>query len=329
MPVAGIESASAEQLTRQPAGIGTWQWTNDSRRIYFAADDVLDKDEKARREKKFTVNIRNMETPRASLWALDLDPVKPTQLTNDSTYSVSDFSISDDGKWVGYRGASADRYKRNITQQGLYADLYLLETASGQIERLTKNEEVGESAVSFSPDGKLIAFSAPDDMEKVQHVERAALHSRGRCAREAVPQARRFVRWRRHRRFLVQGRHHHLLQRGGPRHQSADGARHQAEHRQAAHQREGVAPGQSARQFRRPDRRVLRRHDAIDDVHGRPASISSASGRRGRSSPTTIRRCAASRWASRKRSPGNPRTVRPWAVCSSSRSATGPGNDIR
>ena len=166
MPVAGIESASAEQITRQPAGIGTWQWTNDSRRIYFLADDVLDKDEKARREKKFTVNIRNMETPRASLWALDVDPVKPTQLTNDSTYSVSDLSISDDGKWVAYRGASADRYKRNITQQGLYADLYLLETASGRIERLTKNEEVGESGVSFSPDGKLIAFSAPDDMEK-------------------------------------------------------------------------------------------------------------------------------------------------------------------
>jgi dipeptidyl aminopeptidase/acylaminoacyl peptidase len=166
LPVAGIESGSAEQLTKQTAGVNTFQWAPDSRRIYFAADDVLDKDERLRREKKFTVNIRNMETPRASLWALELDPVSPRRLTEDASYSVSDLSISDDGKWVGFRGMSADRYKRNITQQGLYADLYVLETASGQIERLTKNEEVGESVVSFSPDSRLVAFSAPDDLEK-------------------------------------------------------------------------------------------------------------------------------------------------------------------
>jgi dipeptidyl aminopeptidase/acylaminoacyl peptidase len=166
LPVAGIDSASAEQLTRQPAGVGTWRWAPDSRRIYFGADDVLDADEKLRREKKFTVNIRNMETPRASLWALDLDPVRPQRLTEDSSYSIADFAISDDGRWLAFRGMSADRYKRNITQQGLYADLYLLETAGGRIERLTTNEEVGESGISFSPDGRLIAFSAPDNLDK-------------------------------------------------------------------------------------------------------------------------------------------------------------------
>ncbi|HEY0809226.1 MAG TPA: prolyl oligopeptidase family serine peptidase, partial [Longimicrobiales bacterium] len=42
----------------------------------------------------------------------------------------------------------------------------MLEVASGNIERLTKNEEVGEQGPSFSPDSRWIAFSAPDDLEK-------------------------------------------------------------------------------------------------------------------------------------------------------------------
>src|SRR5438067_10411473 len=53
---------------------------------------------------------------------------------------------------------------RNITEQDLYSDLYLLETATGKIERLTSNSEVLESDLEFSPDSKWIAFSAPADM---------------------------------------------------------------------------------------------------------------------------------------------------------------------
>ena len=108
------------------------------------------------------MNIRNAETPIENLWVLELDPVKPRRLTDDKSYSVSNFTISDDGKYVGFRGSSAKRYERNITQEGLYADLYLLEAATGEIERLTKNHEVGENGPSFSPDGRLVAFSAPE-----------------------------------------------------------------------------------------------------------------------------------------------------------------------
>ena len=37
---------------------------------------------------------------------------------------------------------------------------------SGRVERLTENYEVGESGLSFSPDSRWIAFTAPDDMER-------------------------------------------------------------------------------------------------------------------------------------------------------------------
>jgi dipeptidyl aminopeptidase/acylaminoacyl peptidase len=166
LPVAALDTAEPEQLTRQPAGVGTWEWAPDSRRIYFVTADTVHEDEKLRREKKFTVNIRNMETPLSSLWALELEPVRATRLTRDTTISVTSFTISDDGRWVGFRGVSANRYKRNVTEQNINSDLFLLDAASGQIERLTDNQEVGENGPSFSPDGRWIAFSAPDDLTK-------------------------------------------------------------------------------------------------------------------------------------------------------------------
>jgi dipeptidyl aminopeptidase/acylaminoacyl peptidase len=164
--VAELETGEAEKLTEQAAGIQQWEMAPDSRRIYFITPDTVVEDEKLRMEKRFTVDIRNAATPLASLWALELDPHRTNRLTRDAAYTVSSFAISPDGKWVGFRGTSSDRYKRNITEQGINADLYLLDAASGQIERLTNNSEVGENGPSFSPDGRLMAFSGPDDLVK-------------------------------------------------------------------------------------------------------------------------------------------------------------------
>jgi dipeptidyl aminopeptidase/acylaminoacyl peptidase len=166
LPVEGIDTATAEPLTKQAAGVERWEWAPDDKRIYFIGAEVSDADEKLRREKKFTVDIKNAETPLASLWALDLEPRKVTQLTKDSTITVADFSISPDGHWLGFRAISADRYKRNITEQNINADPFLLEVSTGQVERLMQNNEVQESAPSFSPDSKWIAVAAPGDLEK-------------------------------------------------------------------------------------------------------------------------------------------------------------------
>lgn len=161
--VAAGDSARATQLTRHATGIGLWRFSPDSKRIYFASADSVDPDERLRLEKRFDVRVRNTEVPVSSLWALDLDSKRTTRLTRDTTYSVGDITISDDGKWIGYHGISANRYDRNILEQNDNADLYLLEVASGQIERLTRNKDIAESSVSFSPDSRTVAFSAPDD----------------------------------------------------------------------------------------------------------------------------------------------------------------------
>ncbi len=172
LPVAGLDSATPEQISTHATGVGQWEWAPDSKRIYFITADTIDADEKARREKRFTVEIRNMATPLSSLWALDPQTKRATRLTRDTSITVTGFSVSKDARWIGFRGIAADRYKRTVTESGIHGDLFLLEVASGQIERLTHNAEVGESGPSFSPDGQWVAFSAPDDLERYSMTNR-------------------------------------------------------------------------------------------------------------------------------------------------------------
>jgi len=164
----------ATQWTRHATGIGSWEFSPDGKRIYFASPDSIDREERLRTEKQFTVKPRNPAASIASLWAFDVDSKQEHRLTNDTTYSVGEFTISPDGNWVGYHGMSPSRYERGNLEQNDYADLYLLNTGTGKIERVTKNDLISESPISFSPDSKRIAFAASDDF-KFMHDEKIYL----------------------------------------------------------------------------------------------------------------------------------------------------------
>jgi dipeptidyl aminopeptidase/acylaminoacyl peptidase len=161
--VAGREAAP-QQLTRHPTGIDQWEFSPDSRRIFFTAADTTPADERARREKGFTAQIQHTLVPPTHLFAFDVASRATARLDTDSSRSVVDFTLSADGRWIGFRTLPNDRYQRtgNIDQQ-LHADLHLLETASGQVERLTNNQDAMEGEVSFSPNGEWLAYTASDD----------------------------------------------------------------------------------------------------------------------------------------------------------------------
>lgn len=165
LPIAEIETAKPVQLTKHATPVNSWQFAPNSKRIYFIAPDTLSKENKERIEQKFTVRIRNEEPPLAHLWALELETKQEKRLTSGAMFSVSDVVISPDSRWVAFRGTPKDRYQRTVTETGIYADLYLHDTVSGTLEALSDNKEIAESPASFSPDSKLITFSASDNFE--------------------------------------------------------------------------------------------------------------------------------------------------------------------
>src|SRR5262249_33616555 len=163
IPVATIDTDKPMKLTSHATPVESWQFSPDSRGIYFVSPDSFDKDDRDRKEKKFDVTIRNYEAPPLHLWSIDMDSKREGRLTSSADYSVSNVSVSRDSKWIGFNGIPNNRYLRTVTESPDYADLYLMEVATGKIERLTNNKDIAESKLSFSPDSSTIAFAASDD----------------------------------------------------------------------------------------------------------------------------------------------------------------------
>lgn len=159
------------QATRHATGVGNWQFSPDGRKIYFVTPDSIDRDDRTRTDKQFTVKPREPQASLQSLWEYDVDSRQEKRLISASAYSVNNPTISPNGKWIAFHGMSTSRYERGNLEQMDYADLYLMNLGTGNIERLTKNDIIGEGSVSFSPDSRMIAFSAPDDF-KFMHNEK-------------------------------------------------------------------------------------------------------------------------------------------------------------
>ncbi|MGI9629232.1 MAG: S9 family peptidase [Longimicrobiales bacterium] len=159
------------QITFGDAGVDNWEWSPDGTHIYFNRPDAFDEDEKARKKEGFSVDVKNGVTPLASLWSVEVASATERTLESTDDYSVGGFNVSNTGAWIAFAGGSTERYERNITGARLYADPYLLNVETGEVERLAENFEVGESGVSFSPDDSRIVFSAPDRMDQYSMTE--------------------------------------------------------------------------------------------------------------------------------------------------------------
>jgi len=168
IPATAIDGL-AVQLTRHPTPVRQWMLSHDGATVFFLSPDTVFTDERRRIESNFGVTIRNQVEPRVHLWKLDLATKTTKRLTGDTAYSVTSVTLSDDGKWAGFNATRDDRYFRGTTDERNASDLYLLEIATGKIERLTNNTDIGESSLSFSPDGRTIAFAAEDDFKMMRN----------------------------------------------------------------------------------------------------------------------------------------------------------------
>lgn len=158
-----VDAATPVQLTTHATPVGTWQFSRNGARIFFISSDSVDRDNRERIEKKFDVKVRNQDVPLNHLWMFDIASRQEKRLTSSAEYSVEAVTLSDDGKWAGLRALPNDRFVRTVTEASNGGELHLLNIESGDIERLTNNSNISESALSFAPDGRTMAFSASDD----------------------------------------------------------------------------------------------------------------------------------------------------------------------
>ena len=166
----GDGSGKAEQLTKHATAVETIMWSGDGRTIYFTAADEPDSTRRRRMKEKFDVRVMNEPVPAVHLWAFDVAAKTEKRLTQGE-YRIGGGGLfggggaggpvvlSRDGRWAAFRGRSTDRYVDDRA-----TELYLVNLATGATERLTNNY-VGEGAPSFSPDSRLIAFSADRDFK--------------------------------------------------------------------------------------------------------------------------------------------------------------------
>jgi dipeptidyl aminopeptidase/acylaminoacyl peptidase len=165
-----LEKANGKpwQLTRHETPVRAFLWSPDNHKIYFTAADSVDQFEKKRKEKNFDVKVIDPPQPPVHLWMVDLESKATQRLTSGTEFTietgqgievptVQNVVISKDGRKIALRGRATDRYatwKDN--------EIYLLDLPSGKLARVTNNK-VAEGTMSFSPDSKWFAFSAPND----------------------------------------------------------------------------------------------------------------------------------------------------------------------
>ena len=175
IPVSGGE---AQQLTLLEGGVRqidlwagerltytTYKWAPDGSAIFFIVEEPLDYES---REEWYGADLVLVnEGPNgksvgrwSNLWKIDLQSKTETKIT-DEQFIIQDFDVSPDGNRIVFSVR-----RDNRTNYPFLSELYMVDVRNPGLVRLTDNR-VPEDIPLWSPDGKTIAYQAPDDREYV------------------------------------------------------------------------------------------------------------------------------------------------------------------
>ena len=154
----------AVQLTEHETSVGSFEWSDDSTKIYFSATDERPDDEGTMVNEDEDVIFVD-EGPNgqnrsywSNLWVFDVGTRETTQVT-DEEFILGSFDVSPDSTHVAFTARYSNR--RNDSDKN---EIYIMDLASGEKTKLTDNN-APESVVEWSPDGKMFTFTAGDDQE--------------------------------------------------------------------------------------------------------------------------------------------------------------------
>lgn len=157
------DGGEALQLTRHATSIEEFEWTADGERIVFLAPDSLTDQEEEAREKGADALFVN-EGPNgqlrdrySNLWWVDAmaDSAEARPITEGERL-IGDFAVSPDGERVAFTFRT-----ENLPNDRFRTEIAVVDIGTGAVRQLTRNE-VPESAVAWSPDGRTLTFMARD-----------------------------------------------------------------------------------------------------------------------------------------------------------------------
>lgn len=154
----------AVQLTKHKNSVGSYEWSADSRSIYFVASEPRSDEEEKRHKAGFDAIIVD-EGPNGqqegswnNLWVIPLDSKEESKITNEE-FRIGSFDVAPDGLSIVFTA----RYE-NRRNQGNLSELYLFDLTDSTKTRLTENR-APESRPRWAPDGSRFMFMAGSDGE--------------------------------------------------------------------------------------------------------------------------------------------------------------------
>ncbi len=144
------------QLTRFERSVGQYEFS-DNETVFFTASSDQDPVKLQLLEKGFNAEVYEEEFSDINLYKYDLQTHESKQVTLGVT--VYDFSLSPDGRYA----AAAIAEKNLVDYSYMFKRIFLVDLETGEKSLLVDNPgKLG--GISWSPDGKRIAFIASSDV---------------------------------------------------------------------------------------------------------------------------------------------------------------------